>query len=110
MPGPSSVTLLGVALAALLSLTRGTEGENRAWDLLLSVYPFRTEGRKNNNNRQDPTLSPIRGTDRSFRPRRETDEFDLSVGGIWHGQRDPTQFKVKSRINRQGHHASVGVG
>jgi hypothetical protein len=26
----------------------------------------------------------------------------LTVGGIWHGQRDPTQFKVKSRINCQG--------
>ena len=26
----------------------------------------------------------------------------MTVGGIWHDQRDPTQFKVKSRINRQG--------
>jgi hypothetical protein len=41
-------------------------------------------------------------TERAVRLAYETDDVDLTVGGIWHGQRDPTQFKVKSRINCQG--------
>ena len=35
--------------------SRGTEGENRGWDLLLSVYSFQAKACKNNN-RQDPAL------------------------------------------------------
>jgi len=31
----------------------------------------------------------------------------LTMGGIWHGQRDPTQFKVRCRINRQGRPVSL---
>ena len=31
-----------------------------------------------------------------------SDDSYLTVSGIWHGKRDPTQFKVKSRINRRG--------